>query len=101
VGTSLLVLSESYYPGWKAFVDGVPTVVHRADIAFRGVLVPDGDHLVRMEFSPMILPISLAVTILTASGLAGMMLAFPGRHAAGSALQGVVFRGRQDGVVRP
>jgi hypothetical protein len=73
-GASLLVLSESYYPGWQAWVDGVPTEVRRADIAFRGVFVPDGDHLVRMEFRPVILPLSLAITLLTAIALVAMVL---------------------------
>jgi hypothetical protein len=79
-GTSLLVLSESYYPGWKAWVDSTPADVHRADIAFRGILVPDGDHLVRMQFSPAILPLSLAVTILTGIGLLTMLLRSPGHR---------------------
>jgi hypothetical protein len=74
-GKSLLVLSESYYPGWKAWIDNSPTDVQRVDIAFRGVVVPDGHHVVRMEFSPSILPVSLAVTVLTAIGLIVMVWA--------------------------
>jgi hypothetical protein len=74
-GTSLLVLSENYYPGWKAWVDEAPARVERVNIAFRGVLVPDGAHLLRMEFSPSILPLSLAITVTTAIGLALMVWA--------------------------
>ena len=33
---SLLVLSETYYPGWKAWIDGQPTAIHSVDIALRG-----------------------------------------------------------------
>ena len=73
-GRALLVLSESYYPGWNAWIDGVPAAVYRTDIAFRGVYVPDGDHIVRMEFSPLILKISLCLSLLTAIALAGMAL---------------------------
>jgi hypothetical protein len=45
------VRSESFYPGWKAWIDDRPTEIHRTDIAFRGVVVPQGKHRVRMEFS--------------------------------------------------
>jgi hypothetical protein len=40
------------------------------DIALRGVVVPDGAHRVRMEFRPVILPVSLAITLATALVLA-------------------------------
>jgi Bacterial membrane protein YfhO len=68
-GTSLLVASETEYPGWKAWVDGRPEPIHRVDIALRGVVVPSGAHRVRMEFRPMILPVSLGITLATALGL--------------------------------
>jgi hypothetical protein len=63
---ALLVLAESYYPGWVAWVDGAPAEIYRTDIAFRGVAVPAGSHTVRMEFRPAILPISIAVSVGTA-----------------------------------
>jgi uncharacterized membrane protein YfhO len=68
---ALLVLAESYYPGWMAWVDGAPAEIYRTDIAFRGVAVPAGSHTVRMEFRPAILPISMAVSVGTA-GLLGL-----------------------------
>jgi hypothetical protein len=68
---ALLVLAESYYPGWMAWVDGAPAEIYRTDIAFRGVAVPGGSHTVRMEFRPAILPISMAVSAGTA-GLLGL-----------------------------
>ncbi len=33
----LLVLSQNYYPGWKAWLDEAPAVIYRSDIAFPGV----------------------------------------------------------------
>jgi hypothetical protein len=68
-GTSLLVAAETEYPGWKAWVDGRPEAIHRVDIAFRGVVVPGGSHRVRMEFRPIILSVSLGITLATALGL--------------------------------
>jgi hypothetical protein len=66
---ALLVLSESYYPGWKAWLDTAPAAIYRTDIAFRGVAVPPGEHVVRMEFRPAILPVSAAVSLGTATFL--------------------------------
>jgi hypothetical protein len=67
---ALLVMAESYYPGWMAWVDGTRAEIFRTDIAFRGVAVPAGSHTVRMEFRPVILPISIAVSVGTAGLLA-------------------------------
>jgi hypothetical protein len=63
---ALLVLSETYYPGWKAWMDGRPTAIHPVDIALRGVVVPAGAHRLRMEFEPVIFPVSLGVSLATA-----------------------------------
>jgi hypothetical protein len=71
---ALLVLAESYYPGWMAWVDEIPAPIYRADIAFRGIAIPAGNHTVRMEFRPVILPISIGVSVATAAllGLFGL-----------------------------
>jgi Bacterial membrane protein YfhO len=76
----LLVLSETNYPGWKAWVDDRPAPIYSADIALRGVIVPAGVHRVRMEFRPVILPISLGISLATAILLA--ILAFVYRRNA-------------------
>jgi uncharacterized membrane protein YfhO len=64
-GTALLVAAETEYPGWRAWVDGQETPIHRVDIAFRGIVVPNGAHRVRMEFRPGILWIGLGITLAT------------------------------------
>jgi hypothetical protein len=69
---SLLVLSETYYPGWKAWIDDQPAAIHSVDIALRGVVVPAGSHQLRMEFRPVILPVSLGISLATAILLAVM-----------------------------
>lgn len=76
-GSGLLVLAENEYPGWKAWIDGRRVSIHRVDIAFRGVVVPDGTHRLRMSFEPVILPISLGISLATALLL--LILAFRGR----------------------
>ncbi len=74
-GDSLLVAADNDYPGWRAWVDGRPAAIYRTDIAFRGVVTPDGAHRIRMEFHPDILPISLAVTAAAAGVLLALALA--------------------------
>ena len=48
----LLVLSENYYPGWRATVDGQPTHIYRVDSALRGVVVPRGHSRVVLRYAP-------------------------------------------------
>jgi hypothetical protein len=71
-GVGLLVASETYYPGWEAWVDDQPVPIHRVDLGLRGIVVPDGAHRVRMEFHPVILWVGLAISLLTAAALAGI-----------------------------
>lgn len=49
----VLVLHDSYYPGWIAEVDGAVVKVLRADVLFRGVEVPEGRHRVTFRFRPL------------------------------------------------
>lgn len=65
-----LVLSDVWYPGWHAKVDGTPAPVLRANYTFRAVPVPAGTHRVELRFAPLTwrigVGISLAVLIGTA-----------------------------------
>ncbi len=65
-----LVLSEVYYPGWQATVDGDRVEVLRADYTFRAVRLPPGEHVVRMTFTPRTWKVGLAVSGITWAGLA-------------------------------
>lgn len=49
---SVLVASESFYPGWKVYVDGRPEKLLKADFVLRAVALPPGTHEVRFEYSP-------------------------------------------------
>jgi hypothetical protein len=49
---SLLVLTDSWFPGWRATVDGKSTPVERVDYLLRGVRVPAGAHTVEFTYRP-------------------------------------------------
>ncbi|WP_343417085.1 YfhO family protein [Candidatus Flexifilum breve] len=47
-----LFLSDAYYPGWHATIDGAPTTIYRADVMFRAVFVPAGVHEIVYTYDP-------------------------------------------------
>lgn len=46
-----LVLVDSFYPTWKARIDGIKAKIYRTDYNFRGVIVPQGRHTVEFYIS--------------------------------------------------
>ncbi len=51
---AMLFLSEIYYPGWKASVDGKPEKIYRANCIFRGVPIREsGKHHIKIYFNPV------------------------------------------------
>ena len=63
-----LVLLDSYYPGWRATVDGRKAKILRANFAFRAVSVPGGNHTVEFRFVPWTFYCGMAVTLSTILG---------------------------------
>jgi hypothetical protein len=59
----LLILSDTYYPGWKAYVDGKEVPVYPTDLALRSVFVPAGEHEVKFVFSPDLFKLGSGITI--------------------------------------
>jgi hypothetical protein len=59
-----LVLLDSYYPGWRAYVDGKPAEILRANYAFRAVRVPAGKHQVEFVYRPPSFYAGLSLTSL-------------------------------------
>jgi uncharacterized membrane protein YfhO len=60
---AFLYLSDTYYPGWRAYVDRKETKIYRANLAFRAVEVPKGKHTVVFKYVPMSFYIGLCLTI--------------------------------------
>ncbi len=68
---SILVISDNFYPGWFAKINGNNTEIIRANYTFKGVPIPAGENKVEIFYSPdsfkfakIISLISILVTIL-------------------------------------
>jgi uncharacterized membrane protein YfhO len=78
-----LVLSEVYYPGWRAYVDGRAVPILRANYAFRAVYLEPGYHEVRLVFEPLSWKVGLGISVATWFGLiAWGLLSWRGRYKA-------------------
>jgi len=70
----ILLLTDTYYPGWTAIVDGQSTPIIRANGSFRAVVVPQGKHTVVFRYShPQIrkgfIVTSLSLLVLVATSI--------------------------------
>lgn len=57
-----LVVSEMYFPGWHATVDGAPTPIYRTNYLFRGIVVPAGRHTVTFDYRPRSVLVGAAIS---------------------------------------
>ena len=71
---SLLVLSDTYYPGWKAFVDGKKTKIYRADYTFRAIPLSAGPNRVEFVYDPLSFKLGALFTFLGIIGCAVIYL---------------------------
>ena len=58
-----LVLSDTFYPDWQAFVDGQSTPIYRADFIFRAVRLEPGDHTIVFEYKPFWFTVGAVISL--------------------------------------
>ena len=80
-----LVLSDTYYRGWRATVDGKRVAVLQANLLFRMVCVPRGEHVVEFRFRQPKFHLGLGITAATAIAALLSVLAPIKRDRAGRA----------------
>lgn len=52
-GNNFLFLGDNYVPvGWKATIDGEETKIFKVNHGFRGIVVPQGEHIVEFTYLP-------------------------------------------------
>jgi hypothetical protein len=71
----LLVLSDQFYPGWRASVNGKPAAITRVNQISRGVLLPAGDHEVVFSFQPASLRLGARLSLAGVLACIALLLA--------------------------
>jgi len=71
---AVLVLSENWYPWYRAWVDGVERKVYRADYTLRAVPLEPGSHQVVFRFRSPYVTVGMWITFI-ALGLIGLVIA--------------------------
>lgn len=69
-----LVLSDTYYPGWRAFVDGQEREIYQADYLFRAIFLEQGRHVVEFRYSPPFVRIGLAILLVNLAAFCGLAM---------------------------
>ena len=70
----LVVIADTFYPGWVATVDGSREPIHAADVAFRAVAVPAGEHRVTLRYRPVSFRLGLGLFVIALGALAAIAL---------------------------
>ena len=63
---SILILTDVYYPGWKAFIDGTETKIYRADGLVKAIFVPEGEHTIEFVYLPESYNTGITISLITA-----------------------------------
>jgi hypothetical protein len=74
-----VLLADTFYPGWKAYVDNQATTVCRANGAQRAVFVEAGQHRVRFQYAPVSIRLGAWISGVTTLGCLGIWLIRPRR----------------------
>ena len=79
-GAGLLVLGEVYYPAWRAYVDGEPAPIYRANGLFRAVPLPAGEHTVELRYESRTLRAGIIVSLITSAVLVALIVVAAARR---------------------
>ncbi|MBI3954806.1 YfhO family protein, partial [Candidatus Gottesmanbacteria bacterium] len=69
----VLVLSDTNYPGWEAYVDENPTPIKNVNLTQRGILLPQGEHNVVFKYNPKSFEAGKIITVVTFVTTAGAL----------------------------
>lgn len=70
----LIVLSEMYDPGWRAFLDGEELDIHVANHALSAVPLPAGEHEIELRYDPVSLRAGVVISGLTGIAMLGVFI---------------------------
>ncbi|MBI4778461.1 YfhO family protein [Candidatus Desantisbacteria bacterium] len=69
-----IVLTDNYYPGWKAYVNNHETKIYRADYAFRAIRIKSGTNKIDFVYDPLSLKAGIWGSIISLIFIAGIGL---------------------------
>ncbi len=61
-GPGYLLLTDAFYPGWTATIDDAPAPILRANLMFRAVWLPEGEHRIEFRYAPLAVTIGLWIS---------------------------------------
>jgi hypothetical protein len=64
----MVILADTFFPGWKATVDGMPAKIYEPYGVLRGVVVESGSHVIEYRYRPISVQVG---AVLTSLGLLG------------------------------
>ena len=67
----LMTVSELYYPGWQAYIDGKKVETFKTDLMFRGVMLPGGQRTVEFRFEPSNITYGAVISLIVLALLIG------------------------------
>ncbi len=77
-----LVLLDTFYPGWRATLNGQPAEIYRANYVSRAVYVPAGSYTVEFMYQPQPFWLGVGLAGITLAIIAGLLLVRKHRPAA-------------------
>ncbi len=63
--TKILFLSETYYPGWRVYIDGQKSKIYRANLAFRSVPLTSGHHKIEFIYRPLSAILGMFISLIS------------------------------------
>lgn len=62
-GKGFLILSDAFYPGWVAEIDGKPTTIYKTNVCVRGIFIPNkGIHSISFQYKPRSIYYGIVIT---------------------------------------
>src|SRR5438128_12404026 len=83
-GGGWVVVSQPAWKGWRAYIDGRRVQMQTANLAFLGIVVPDGVHNVRVVFLPQSFVIGRAISAVTMLALIAFAVVFTTKRTEGT-----------------
>ena len=69
-----LVLTDTYYPGWNAYINGTKVDIFRANYAFRAIKIDPGNHYIEFKYEPISVYLGGIISLISLLIFLGILL---------------------------